>query len=116
VVDTAVILGVVFINALIGFLQEGKAEKSLDAIRNMLSLHAMVMRDGRRSEIAAEELVPGDILLLASGNKVPADLRLIETRSLRIEETALTDESEPVEKSPDAVAEDVPIGDRAYMA
>jgi len=115
-VDTAVILGVVFINALIGFLQEGKAEKSLDAIRNMLSLHAMVMRDGRRIEIAAEELVPGDIVLLASGDKVPADLRLIEMRSLRIEEAALTGESEPVEKSPNAVAEDAPIGDRACMA
>ncbi len=115
-VDTAVILGVVFINALIGFLQEGKAETSLDAIRNMLSLHAMVMRDGRRSEIAAEKLVPGDIVLLASGDKVPADLRLIEMRSLRIEEAALTGESEPVEKSPDAVAEDAPIGDRACMA
>jgi len=115
-VDTGVILGVVVINALIGFIQEGKAEKSLDAIRNMLSLHAMVMRDGRRSEIVAEELVPGDIVLLASGDKVPADLRLIEMRSLRIEEAALTGESEPVEKSPGAVAEEAPIGDRACMA
>jgi magnesium-transporting ATPase (P-type) len=115
-VDTAVILGVVVINALIGFLQEGKAEKSLDAIRNMLSLHAMVMRDGRRIEIAAEELVPGDVVLLASGDKVPADLRLIEMRSLRIEEAALTGESEPVEKSADAVAENAPIGDRTCMA
>jgi P-type E1-E2 ATPase len=115
-VDTGVILGVVVINALIGFIQEGKAEKSLDAIRNMLSLHAVVLRDGRRSEIAAEDLVPGDIVLLASGDKVPADLRLIETRNLRIEEAALTGESEPVEKSPDAVAEDAPIGDRSGMA
>lgn len=116
VVDTTVIIGVVVINALIGFIQEGKAEKSLDAIRNMLSLSAMVMRDGRRVEIAAEELVPGDIVLLASGDKVPADLRLIETRNLRIEEAALTGESEPVEKSPDAVAENAPIGDRTGMA
>ncbi len=116
VVDTAVIIGVVVINALIGFIQEGKAEKSLDAIRNMLSLSATVTRDGRRVEIAAEELVPGDIVLLASGDKVPADLRLIETRNLRIEEAALTGESEPVEKSPDAVAENAPIGDRTGMA
>ncbi|TXH15886.1 MAG: cation-transporting P-type ATPase [Gammaproteobacteria bacterium] len=115
-VDTAVILGVVIINALIGFVQEGKAEKSLDAIRNMLSLHAAVLRDGRRQEIDAAELVPGDIVLLASGDKVPADLRLIEMRSLRIEEAALTGESEPVEKSPDPVAEDAPIGDRTGMA
>jgi magnesium-transporting ATPase (P-type) len=115
-VDTAVILGVVVINALIGFIQEGKAEKSLDAIRDMLSLSAMVMRDGRRQEIDASDLAPGDIVLLASGDKVPADLRLFETRSLRIEEAALTGESEPVEKSPAPVAEDAPIGDRTSMA
>jgi magnesium-transporting ATPase (P-type) len=115
-VDTGVILGVVVINALIGFIQEGKAEKSLDAIRNMLSLHAAVLRDGRRQEIDATEVVPGDIVLLASGNKVPADLRLIEMRNLRIEEAALTGESEPVEKSTDPVAEDAPIGDRTGMA
>ncbi|HSG21831.1 MAG TPA: HAD-IC family P-type ATPase, partial [Azonexus sp.] len=116
VVDTAVIIGVVLINALIGFIQEGKAEKSLDAIRKMLSLHAVVLRDGRRQEIAAEGLVPGDVVLLASGDKVPADLRLLETRSLRIEEAALTGESEPVEKSPPAVAAEAPIGDRSGMA
>ena len=115
-VDTGVILGVVVINALIGFIQEGKAEKSLDAIRNMLSLRAVVMRDGRRQEIDASELVPGDIVVLASGDKVPADLRLIELRNLRIEEAALTGESEPVEKSTAAVAADAPIGDRTGMA
>jgi len=115
-VDTGIILAVVVINALIGFIQEGKAEKSLDAIRNMLSLHAVVVRDGHRQEIDAVGLVPGDIVLLASGDKVPADLRLIEMRNLRIEEAALTGESEPVEKSPDAVAADAPIGDRTGTA
>jgi magnesium-transporting ATPase (P-type) len=115
-VDTGVIIGVVVINALIGFIQEGKAEKSLDAIRNMLSLRAVVLRDGRRQEIDAADLVPGDIVLLASGDKAPADLRLIETRNLRIEEAALTGESEPVEKSPEAVAAAAPIGDRIGMA
>ncbi|MEF8702658.1 MAG: cation-transporting P-type ATPase [Candidatus Accumulibacter sp. UW26] len=115
-VDSGVILGVVLINALIGFIQEGKAEKSLDAIRNMLSLSAAVVRNGRRQEIEAENLVPGDLVLLTSGDKVPADLRLVETRNLRIEEAALTGESEPVEKSPAAVAQEAPIGDRTCMA
>ncbi len=115
-VDTGIIFAVVAINALIGFIQEGKAEKSLDAIRKMLSLHAAVVRDGQRQAIDAAALVPGDIVLLASGDKVPADLRLFETRNLRIEEAALTGESAPVEKSPDAVAADAPIGDRTGMA
>ncbi len=115
-VDTGVILGVVLINAAIGFIQEGKAEKSLDAIRRMLSLHAMVLRSGRRREIAAEALVPGDIVLLASGDKVPADLRLVEARSLRIDEAALTGESLPAEKSIDAASAQAPIGDRLSMA
>ncbi|WP_374344214.1 cation-transporting P-type ATPase [Azonexus sp.] len=115
-VDTGVILGVVVINALIGFVQEGKAEKSLDAIRRMLSLRASVLRDGRRTEIPAEELVPGDIVLIASGDKVPADLRLLDTRNLRIEEAALTGESDAVDKSPEPVLRDAPIGDRRSMA
>ncbi len=76
-VDSGVILGVVVINAYIGFLQEGKAERALDAIRGMLSPHAQALRDGRRHEIDAAELVPGDIVFLASGDRVPSDLRLI---------------------------------------
>ena len=115
-VDSGVILGVVVINALIGFVQEGKAEKSLDAIREMLSLRAMVLRDGQRQEIDAADLVPGDVVLLAPGDKVPADLRLLETRSLRIEEAALTGESAPVDKSAAAVAATAPVGDRSGMA
>ncbi|WP_127477026.1 cation-transporting P-type ATPase [Sulfurivermis fontis] len=115
-VDTAVIIGVVVINALIGFLQEGKAEKALDAIRSMLSQKAMVLRDGHRREIPAEELVPGDIVLLQSGDKVPADLRLIKVRNLQIEEAALTGESVPVEKAVEPVAADAELGDRTSMA
>ena len=115
-VDTGVILGVVLINAAIGFVQEGRAEKSLDAIRKLLSLRAVVLREGRRREIDAEDLVPGDIVLLASGDKVPADLRLLEVRSLRIDEAALTGESEPVEKSLDPVAEQAAVGDRFALA
>jgi magnesium-transporting ATPase (P-type) len=115
-VDAAVIAGVVVINALIGFLQEGKAEKALDAIRNMLSLNAAVLRGGRRVTVPAEELVPGDIVFLQSGDKVPADLRLVEVKTLRIDEAVLTGESEAVEKSVAPVAEEAVPGDRFCMA
>jgi magnesium-transporting ATPase (P-type) len=115
-IDSGVIFGVVVVNALIGFIQEGKAERALDAIRNMLSLHAQVLRDGGRRDVVAEELVPGDIVFLASGDKVPGDLRLVDVRSLRIEEAALTGESLPVEKGVAPVAADAPLGDRSCMA
>jgi magnesium-transporting ATPase (P-type) len=115
-VDCGVIVGVVFINALIGVIQEGRAERALDAIRNLLSLNATVLRGGRRQEIPAQQLVAGDIVLLASGDKVPADLRLVEVRQLRIEEAALTGESEPVEKGVAAVAAQTVLGERACMA
>ncbi|MBK9594403.1 MAG: cation-transporting P-type ATPase [Rhodocyclales bacterium] len=115
-VDSGVILAVVLANTVIGFFQEGKAESALDAIRNMLSHTAAVLRDGRRREIPAEELVPGDIVFLASGDKVPADLRLVEARSLRVDEAALTGESVAVEKDIAPVAEAAPIGDRRPMA
>jgi magnesium-transporting ATPase (P-type) len=115
-VDTSVIVGVVVINAFIGFLQEGKAERALDAIRNMLSLRATVLRDGQRREIDAEELVPGDVVFLVSGDKVPADIRLIEAKSLSIDEAVLTGESLPAEKSVAAVAHGTVLGDRSCMA
>lgn len=85
-VDASVILGVVLINAVIGFVQEGKAENALQAIRQMLSPNAMVRRDGQQITIPATELVPGDIVLLQSGDKVPADLRLIRAKGLQIQE------------------------------
>jgi magnesium-transporting ATPase (P-type) len=115
-VDTGVILGVTIINAIVGFVQEGKAESALAAIRNMLSPRAMVLRDGQRREIAAEELVPGDWVLLQSGDKVPADLRLIDSKNLRIQEAALTGEAEAVEKAVTPVAVETAIGDRTDMA
>jgi P-type E1-E2 ATPase len=89
-IDSGVILGVLVINAIIGFIQEGKSEKALDAIRNMLSQQAVVKRDGRFLILPAEQLAPGDVVLLQSGNKVPADLRLFKVRELRIEEAMLT--------------------------
>ncbi|MGR3758351.1 MAG: HAD-IC family P-type ATPase [Tranquillimonas sp.] len=114
--DAGVIFAVVVLNALIGFWQEGRAEQSLAAVRSMLSARASAMRDGARVEIAAADLVPGDIVLVEAGDRVAADLRLIETRGLRIQEAALTGESEPVVKDPAPTAPDAPLGDRASMA
>ncbi len=115
-IDTWVIIAVILINAIIGFVQEGKAEKALEGIRKMLSLHATVLRGGERKDIDAEELVPGDVVLLESGDKVPADLRLISIRNLRIEESALTGESVAVEKTTDSVEEGSVPGDQTCMA
>ncbi|MGR6798594.1 cation-transporting P-type ATPase [Sphaerotilus sulfidivorans] len=115
-VDTGVLLAAVVVNAIIGFIQEGKAESALEAIRSMLSPHATVLRGGRRLDIDAAELVPGDRVLLASGDRVPADLRLVEVRELRVDEAALTGESLPVDKDTLAVAADAPLGDRSGMA
>ncbi|MEX2489089.1 MAG: cation-transporting P-type ATPase [Pseudomonadales bacterium] len=114
--DTAVILGVVVINAIIGYVQEGKAERALEGIRKMLSLDAKVMRDGHRQKVAAEKLVPGDVVLLESGDKIPADLRLFMVRNLRVDESALTGESVAVEKKIESVAADSVLGDRKNMA
>ncbi len=114
--DSIVIAAVVLINALMGFIQEGKAQKALESIRKMLSLEADVLRDDEKTRVPAEELVPGDIVFIKSGDKVPADLRLLETKNLTIEEAALTGESEPVEKKVEAVEEEAPLGDRFSMA
>jgi magnesium-transporting ATPase (P-type) len=115
-IDTGVILGVVVINAIIGFIQEGKAEEALEGIRKMLSVHAQARRDGEWTQIEADGLVPGDIVRLRSGNRVPADLRLLETTNLRIEESALTGESVPSDKNTAAVDRTAGVGDRFGMA
>jgi magnesium-transporting ATPase (P-type) len=115
-VDTGVILGVVVVNALIGFVQEDKAENALRAIRRMLSPQAMVLRSGRRVTLPAEELVPGDMVLLQSGDKVPADLRLIRVKDLQVQEAVLTGESVAVEKQVEVVADDAVLGDRRSIA
>jgi magnesium-transporting ATPase (P-type) len=115
-VDASIILGVVILNALLGFIQEGKAEKALDSIRNMLSAEARTVRGGETRMIPAEQLVPGDIVLLESGDKVPADLRLVDAKNLRTDEAALTGESVPAEKTIDAVAANATVGDRESMA
>ena len=115
-IDSAVIFGVVVINAIIGFVQEGKAESALEAVRAMLASHATVLREGRRLQVESCEIVPGDVVLLESGDRVPADLRLLRVRNLRVEESTLTGESVPVEKAVGTAPEDVGIGDRTCMA
>lgn len=115
-IDTSVILAVVLTNAVIGFVQEGRAEQAMGAIRRMLSPRAAVLRDGRRMSVDGAALVPGDIVLLEAGDRVPADLRLIEVRGLAAQEAILTGESMPVDKISVPVAADAPLGDRRSMA
>ncbi len=114
-IDTVVILAVVIANAIIGFIQEGKAEKAMEAIRHMLAPHANVLRGGARVSIPGENLVPGDIVLLEAGDKVPADLRLFKAHGLSVQEAILTGESVPVEKHIKPVAADAAMGDRSCM-
>ncbi|MCQ4327247.1 carbonate dehydratase [Stutzerimonas stutzeri] len=114
--DSAVIFAVVVINAIVGFVQEGKAEQAMRAIQKMLTLDSKVRRAGQTTTVAAEQLVPGDMVLLEAGDRVPADLRLLECRDLRIEEAALTGESLPSDKQVEPVARDASLGDRHSMA
>jgi calcium-translocating P-type ATPase len=114
-VDTGVILAVVVANAVIGFIQEGKAEAAMAAIRNMLAPRAAVLRDGVRMTVDGADLVQGDIVLLEAGDKVPADLRVLEARGVAAQEAILTGESVPVEKGTHPVAADAPLGDRHSM-
>jgi magnesium-transporting ATPase (P-type) len=115
-VDTCVILAVVFLNAVIGVIQEGRAENSLEAIRRMIDPQATVWRDNHRLGVAAWQLVPGDRVLLAAGDRVPADLRLVETHQLRIDEAILTGESLVASKNPALISAEAPLGDRTGMA
>ena len=115
-VDTAVIAAVVVINAVIGFVQEGKAEEAMEMIRKMLSPEAVAIRGGKRKKINAEELVVGDVVWLESGDRVPADVRLLEVNELAVEEAILTGESDAVVKTAEPVAEDALLGDRICLA
>lgn len=114
-IDTAVILLVAIINGVIGYVQESKAEKALEGIKNMLSLKAMVFRDDHKEQIDSTEIVPGDVVFLTSGDKIPADIRLFEVDGLKVEESPLTGESSPVEKQTEILDEDTPLGDRSNM-
>ena len=116
-IDAGIIFAVVVLNALLGFIQEGRAEKALESIRNMLSPEARTVRSGEARVIPAEQLVPGDVVLLESGDKIPADLRLLDAKNVRTEEAALTGESVPAEKTVDAVVPvNATVGDRGSMA
>ncbi len=114
-VDAAVIFGVVFINAVVGFIQESKAERAIEALAKMVRTEATVRRQGRKQRIPSSELVPGDVVLLQSGDSVPADLRFFEVRSLQVEEAALTGESVPVQKNVQALPADTVLGDRKNL-
>lgn len=130
VADAAIIGVVVFVNAFVGMVQEGKARKALDALRKLASPHAIVVRDGSKKEIAASELVVGDLVCLEAGGQVPADMELTHTVNLKIEESALTGENLPVDKMADyqprnmtgesgstgQSEEEIPLGDRHHMA
>ena len=117
ITDAIIILSILIINAIIGVFQEAKAEKSLDALERLSAPHCKVIRDGETKIIESRELVVGDIVIIETGDNVPADLRLIESVNLKIQEAALTGESVPVEKDAYAVLpEDAPIGDRINMA
>ena len=114
--DVFIILFIVILNSVLGVVQESKAEKAIDALKEMTAATSKVLRDGSLVHIKSEELVPGDVIILEAGDSVPADSRLIESASLKAEEAALTGESVAVLKDTDAVhGEDVPLGDRTNM-
>ncbi|WP_242600637.1 cation-transporting P-type ATPase, partial [Erwinia billingiae] len=114
-VDTLVILGVAVINALIGHIQENNAEKSLKSISNMLASEAVVVRDGQHSTQPTRDLVPGDIVILRAGDRIPADLRVIEAHNLRVEEAMLTGESVSVSKTAEPLSGELALGDRTNL-
>ncbi len=115
-VESAVIFGVVLINAIVGFIQESKAEAALEGLRSMVRTHAKVVRDGDERTVPSDELVPGDLVLLDAGDKVPADLRLTRLAELRVNESALTGESVSVTKDEVVLPEAIPVADRRNMA
>lgn len=115
-IDTCVILAVVIANAVIGFIQEGKAEKALESLRHMLAPLANVIRDGERISIQGDQVVPGDVVLLEAGDRVSADLRLLSAHGMATQEAILTGESAPVEKNTKPVEEKAPLGDQFCMA
>ena len=114
--DSIVVFAVVVLNAVIGFVQEYRATRAIDALMDMVPDDVTVLREGSWISVSSGEIVPGDVIALASGDKVPADARLVEVKGLQIDEAALTGESVPVSKHEDPVSEDAPVADRRSMA
>ena len=115
-VDSAVIFGVILVNAIIGFVQEYKAKQAINSLKNMLNTKTTIIRDGKKSLVLSSEITFGDIVILNSGDKIPADLRLLEVKNLKIDESSLTGESVPAEKSIQIVPEQTVLADRINMA
>ncbi|TRX10798.1 cation-translocating P-type ATPase [Flavobacterium gawalongense] len=116
VTDAVIILAIVVINAFVGFIQEYRAEKAMEALKNMAANHARILREGKMIDTPASDLVPGDVVVLEAGNIIPADVRFFETHQVKVDESALTGESNNVEKNPEELsAGDYPLGDRANM-
>lgn len=116
VTDTVIILAIVVINAIVGFIQEYRAEKAMEALKSMAASNARILRNGKTIDIPASDLVPGDVVLLEAGNIIPADVRFFETHQIKVDESALTGESHNVEKNPEKLPErDYPLGDRINM-
>lgn len=114
-IDSIIILTVVIFNSIFGFIQENKAEKSIEALRRLTSLKSIVIRDGKETEIDSKEIIPGDILVLEAGNKVPADARIIESSNLEIDESSLTGESMPVKKDGKRIESICPISEQSNI-
>src|SRR5215831_20635139 len=115
-VDAFVILGVVVINALVGFIQEAKAERAISALSQMMTTEANVRRDSQKLRVPSAELVPGDIVLLQSGDRVPADMRLSQVKNLQCDEAAMTGESVPAQKTVEPLSEETVLNDRTNIA
>jgi len=116
VTDTVIILAIIILNAVVGFIQEYRAEKAMEALKLMAAANARILREGKTIDIPASDLVPGDVVMLEAGNIIPADLRFFETHQIKVDESALTGESHNVEKKPDELPEgDYPLGDRINM-
>nr|WP_314895573.1 cation-translocating P-type ATPase [uncultured Flavobacterium sp.] len=116
VTDTVIILAIVVINAFVGFIQEYRAEKAMEALKNMAANHSRILREGKMIDIPASDLVPGDVVVLEAGNIIPADIRFFETHQVKVDESALTGESYNVEKNPEELsAGDYPLGDRVNI-